>query len=112
MCLYSYLSCYSNGGSVAFITIVYFPPTLANGRLEELAGIFKLKIRHFYCLYPNIFSYSNNSKYLYKLIIFFNHDFQNSIGRIDKFRPGGEFLNDLRETLTYGKLLKHEFSQF
>ena len=23
--------------------------------------------------------------------------------------PGGKFSNDLRETLTYGKLLKHEF---
>ena len=26
-----------------------------------------------------------------------------------KYSPEGGFLNDLRETLTYGELLKHEF---
>ena len=66
--LYSYLSCYSNVGSVTFITIVYFRGTLANGRItEKLVVIFKLKIKLFCCIYTLISLYFNNRKYIYWL---------------------------------------------
>ena len=96
--MYSYLSCYSNVGSVTFIIIAYFGSTLANGRIqsfglwegstEELVRIFNVKIRHFLLyIYPNVALYFNNRKYLYKLNMFCSHNLRNNVGRTDKFRP-------------------------
>ena len=87
--MYSYLCCYSNVGSVTFLTTVCFCARwLMERSMEKLLEIFWLKIKHFlFYMYPIISLYISIKKNIYiKLYIFCSDDLRNNVGRIDKFQ--------------------------